>query len=66
MPKFRFILLSLFCLALLFGTGCQRKGIPCPKPSKQRVKIQSKNASGLEGVSVPMDKNGLVKKKRIR
>ena len=66
MPKLRFLFLSLFCLALLFGSACQRKGIPCPKPSKQRVKVQGKNASGLEGTSVPMNKNGLVKKKRIR
>jgi len=66
MPKTRFLFLSLLCLALLFGAGCQRKGIPCPKPSKSRVKIQGKNAGGLEGIKVQMDKNGRVKKKKLR
>ncbi|MFD2246962.1 hypothetical protein [Pontibacter ruber] len=66
MPRLRFLYLTLFCLVLLLGSGCQRKGIPCPKPSKARVKVQGKNASGLQGVDVPMDKNGLVKKKRRR
>ncbi|WP_224744173.1 hypothetical protein [Pontibacter aquaedesilientis] len=50
-------------MALLLGTGCQRKGIPCPKPGKT-TKLSGKNANGLEAVRVDMDKNGRVKKKR--
>ena len=53
----------MLCMALLLGAGCQRKGIPCPKPGKT-TKVQGKNASGLEAVRVEMDKNGRVKKKR--
>lgn len=59
----RFLILPLLCVALLFGAGCQRKGIPCPKPGKT-TKLQGKNAAGLEAVRVNMDKNGRVKKKR--
>lgn len=59
----RFLILPLLCVALLFGAGCQRKGIPCPKPGKT-TKLQGKNATGLEAVRVNMDKNGRVKKRR--
>lgn len=52
----------LLCVTLL-GTGCQRKGIPCPKPGKTS-KVSGKNATGLEAVRVDMDKNGRVKKKK--
>ncbi|AKD02994.1 hypothetical protein POKO110462_20095 [Pontibacter korlensis] len=62
----RSYLLMLLCLVLLAGAGCQRKGIPCPKPtSKRTVKIQGENAQGLSGgIKVPTDKNGRVRKKR--
>ncbi|EJF08982.1 hypothetical protein I0P70_20640 [Pontibacter sp. FD36] len=65
MQKSRYWVLGLLCMALLFGSGCQRKGIiPCPKPGKTS-KVSGKNASGLEAVRVDMDKNGRVKKKRM-
>ncbi|MDO6390969.1 hypothetical protein Q4E40_12580 [Pontibacter sp. BT731] len=64
MQKSRYWVLGLLCIALLFGTGCQRKGIPCPKPGKT-AKVSGKNATGLESVKVSMDKNGRVKKKRM-
>jgi hypothetical protein len=63
MQKVRTWIVPLLCMALLFSAGCQRKGIPCPKPGKT-TKVQGKNASGLEAVRVEMDKNGRVKKKR--
>ncbi|WP_033316633.1 hypothetical protein [Pontibacter roseus] len=63
MQKSRLLILPLLCVALLFGSGCQRKGIPCPKPGKTS-KIQGKNSGGLEAVKVSMDKNGRVKKRR--
>jgi hypothetical protein len=56
-------LFMLLCLLLLAGSGCQRKGIPCPKPtSKRTAKVQG---SGLEGIKVNTDKNGRVKKSRV-
>ncbi|WP_299761176.1 hypothetical protein [uncultured Pontibacter sp.] len=59
-------LFMLLCLFLLAGSGCQRKGIPCPKPtSKRTVKIQGPNSQGLEAIKVSTDKNGRVKKKRV-
>ncbi|WP_299706921.1 hypothetical protein [uncultured Pontibacter sp.] len=65
MQKSRYWVLGLLCIALLFGTGCQRKGIiSCPKPGKTS-KVSGKNATGLESVKVSMDKNGRVKKKRM-
>lgn len=64
MQKSRYWVLGLLCLALLLGTGCQRKGIPCPKPGKT-AKVSGKNATGMESVRVSMDKNGHVKKKRF-
>ncbi|MBX0334926.1 hypothetical protein K3G39_16940 [Pontibacter sp. HSC-14F20] len=65
MQKSRYWILGLLCMALLFGTGCQRKGIiPCPKPGKT-AKVSGKNATGLQSVKVSMDKNGRVKKKRM-
>lgn len=57
-------MIALLCVALLCGTSCQRKGIPCPKPGKT-AKVSGKNATGLESVRVNMGKNGLVKKKRM-
>ncbi|MBD1397218.1 hypothetical protein H9Q13_08585 [Pontibacter sp. JH31] len=63
MQKIKFWIVPLLCMALLLGTGCQRKGIPCPKPGKT-TKLSGKNANGLEAVRVDMDKNGRVKKKR--
>ncbi|WP_276499628.1 hypothetical protein [Pontibacter litorisediminis] len=59
-----FLMLSLLLLA---GAGCQRKGIPCPKPtSKRTVKVQGQGpAQGLEAIKVNKDKNGMVKKKRV-
>lgn len=64
MQKIKFWVVPLLCMALLLGAGCQRKGIPCPKPSKT-AKVSGKNATGLEAVRVDMDKNGRVKKKRM-
>ncbi|OKL40614.1 hypothetical protein [Pontibacter flavimaris] len=59
-------LFMLLCLLLLAGSGCQRKGIPCPKPSSKRtVKVQGPNAQGLSAIKVQQDKNGMVKKKRV-
>ena len=66
MRLFRPYLFMLLCLFLLAGSGCQRKGIPCPKPtSKRTVKVQGPNSQGLEAIKVKRDKNGRVKKKRL-
>ncbi|WP_242926066.1 hypothetical protein [Pontibacter vulgaris] len=73
MLKSRLFILPLLCLAILLGTGsCQRKGIPCPKPAGSSggiFKVFKKKApnSGatMQGIQVPMGKNGLVKKKRM-
>ncbi|MFD3003748.1 hypothetical protein ACFS7Z_25555 [Pontibacter toksunensis] len=60
----RSFLLALLCMGLLLGTGCQRKGIPCPKPTgkKNRVKMTTQAGQGFEAIKVPKDKNGKVKK----
>lgn len=63
MQQSKCLILPLLCVALLFGSGCQRKSIPCPKPGKT-TKLQGKNAAGLEAGRVDVDKNGLVKKRR--
>ncbi|WP_161889338.1 hypothetical protein [Pontibacter russatus] len=58
------LLLTAFCLTLVLGSGCQRKGIPCPKPTgkRNRVKMETQGGQGFEAVKVPTDKNGRVKK----
>lgn len=59
----RFWIVPLLCVALLLGTGCQRKGIiPCPKPGK--TKLFGKKSSGAPASGVTMDKKGYVKKKK--
>ena len=64
MRYFRTFLLTAFCLSLALGSGCQRKGIPCPKPTgkRNRVKMETQGGQGFEAVKVPTDKNGRVKK----
>ena len=62
MPFSRLLLLLILSAGLLFASGCQRKGIPCPKPGKS-VKVQGKGAGGLEAIKVNRDKNGRVKKR---
>ncbi|WP_239023040.1 hypothetical protein [Pontibacter mangrovi] len=55
----------MLCLILVAGAGCQRKGIPCPKPTSRRtIKIQGDRAEGLEAIKVNKNKNGMVKKRR--
>ncbi|GHA63095.1 hypothetical protein [Pontibacter akesuensis] len=62
MRKIQALFLLLSCMVLLFGTSCQRHGMPCPKPtSKRTAKIQG--ADGLQAIQVNMDKNGRVKKR---
>jgi hypothetical protein len=56
-------MLSMFILV----SGCQHKGIiRCPKPAGKRSKINIKgpNSQDMQGISVPMGKDGRVKKKR--
>jgi hypothetical protein len=60
----KYWVVPLLCMVLLMGAGCQRKGIPCPKPGKTS-KVSGKNATGLEAGRVDMDKNGRVKKKKM-
>ena len=64
MRTLRPLLLTAFCLTLVLGSGCQRKGIPCPKPTgkRTRVKMETQGGQGFEAVKVPTDKNGRVKK----
>ncbi|MCJ8166084.1 hypothetical protein MKJ04_14650 [Pontibacter sp. E15-1] len=64
MRTLRSFLLAAFCLTLVLGSGCQRKGIPCPKPTgkRNRVKMTTQAGQGFEAVKVPTDKNGKVKK----
>ncbi|MCC9135904.1 hypothetical protein ACFSKU_17920 [Pontibacter silvestris] len=67
MLKCRSFLLPLFCLVLLLGAeSCQRKGIPCPKPTGKRNRVSMKDQAGhgFEAIKVPTDKNGRVKKRK--
>ncbi|MBW7466952.1 hypothetical protein K0O23_07720 [Pontibacter aydingkolensis] len=60
------MLLPLLSLFILLGS-CQHKGIlRCPKPpgKSSKISVKGKNSQSLEGISVPMDKNGRVQKKR--
>jgi hypothetical protein len=64
MRTLRTLVLTAFCLSLVLGSGCQRKGIPCPKPTskRNRVKMTTQAGQGLEAIKVPTDKDGKVKK----
>ncbi|MHA6250104.1 hypothetical protein ACXYMU_19380 [Pontibacter sp. CAU 1760] len=66
MRVFRLFILAAFSLSLVLGTGCQRKGIPCPKPTgkRNRVKMTTQGGQGLEAIRVPTDKDGRVKKSK--
>jgi len=57
-------LCMLLCLLLLSGTGCQRKGIACPKPNGKSAKVKNNGTNELEAIRVPFDKNGRVKKRK--
>ncbi|MBC5993845.1 hypothetical protein H8S84_13445 [Pontibacter sp. SD6] len=60
------MLLSLLSMFILLGS-CQHKGIlRCPKPpgKSSKISIKGPNSQSMQGVSVPMDKNGRVQKKR--
>ena len=62
----RYLLLSLLSMIILLGS-CQHKGIlRCPKPpgKSSKISIKGPNSQSMQGVSVPMDKNGRVQKKR--
>ena len=62
----KYLLLSLLGLLVLFGS-CQHKGIlKCPKPpgKSSKINVKGPNSQSLQGISVPMDKNGRVQKKR--
>lgn len=62
----RFLLLCLLSITMLLGS-CQHKGIlRCPKPPGKSsiIKIKGPNSQSMEGVKVPMDKNGRVQKKK--
>ncbi|MEJ8758485.1 hypothetical protein WG947_15835 [Pontibacter sp. H259] len=62
--KIRLLYPLLIYVALLFFVGCGNKGIPCPSPTGKSVKVQAKGAAGLQAISVPTDKNGLVQKRK--
>jgi hypothetical protein len=62
----RLLMLSMLSMFILLS-GCQHKGIlRCPKPTGKRNKIDVKgpNSQSMQGISVPMGKDGRVKKKR--
>lgn len=60
----RLCTLLLLCLILTCTTSCGNKGIPCPSPNGKSVKVQAKGAAGLQAIKVPMNKNGLVQKRK--
>ncbi len=60
------ILLPLLSLFILLGS-CQHKGIlRCPKPpgKSSKISVKGPNSQSIQGVKVPMNKNGRVQKKR--
>ncbi|MEJ8803681.1 hypothetical protein [Pontibacter sp. H249] len=62
----RYLLLPLLSLVLVLGS-CQHKGIlKCPKPpgKSSKINVKGPNSQSLQGVKVPMGKDGRVKKKR--
>ena len=62
----RFLMLSMLSVFMLLS-GCQHKGIlRCPKPAgkRNRIDVKGQNSQSMQGISVPMDKDGRVKKKR--
>ncbi len=62
----KFLMLCLLSVFILVS-GCQHKGIiRCPKPAGKRSKVDVKgpNSQNMQGISVPMGKDGRVKKKR--
>ncbi|RAU84441.1 hypothetical protein [Pontibacter arcticus] len=65
MLSYRYACICLFAVVLLLSAGCANKGIPCPKPSKNKSLVKSiGGGKDFESVSVPTDKNGRVKKRK--